>query len=68
MNIKARSLDYIQSGWVCQYDQKYRVIQKFDENEEPSRFLLSEAKQDLIPGVVGEVELKVRIKAQRKKA
>lgn len=67
MNLKARSLDFIQSGWVCQYDQKWRVIQKFDENEDPARFLLATATVDLVPGIVGEIELKTRIKAQKKR-
>lgn len=67
MNIKARSLDYIQSGWVCQYDQKWRVIQRFDDQEDPERFLPAIAAMDLIPGVVGSIELSTRIKAERKK-
>lgn len=66
MIIKARSLDFIPRGWIGQYDSIYRVVQLFDEKEDPVRFIPVTCEDDAMPGGVVSVNLHKRIGAEKR--
>ncbi len=60
MTIRARSLDFFESEHIGHYDLKYRVVSRYDEKEDPHRFVLVTAKQSVRPGEFGVWAIKAR--------